>query len=61
MLAPHPCLARVLVQLAGQNIALLQRVFSYSPGYTLEQVDGRTEKAGHADTRKTMADFRSEN
>ena len=36
-------------------------LFSYSPGYTLGQVDGRMEEVGHADTRKTMADSRSEN
>ena len=27
MLAPHPCLARVLARFAGQNVALLHRIF----------------------------------
>jgi hypothetical protein len=33
---------------------------AYSPGYTLEQVDARVEEVGHADTRKMMADSRSQ-
>ena len=58
MLAPHPYLAHVLVRLAGQNVAL-QRLCSYPRVYP-EQVDGRAEEVGHADTSKTMADSRPE-
>ena len=61
MLAPHPCLA--CVRLEGQNVARPQSCFAYSSGYTLEQVeqvDLRVQEVGHADTRKTNADSRSE-
>ena len=45
MLAPHSCLARVLVRLEGQNVAAY-KLFVLFPGYALSRLAGVWKRLG---------------